>query len=146
MLIDALTDEERALLAGICRARDFRAGEDIVAEGAPGDSFLIIRKGKAEARKRVAGRTVGRLGDIQPGEFVGEMSFMTKAARSASIVAMEDCEVLEFVKSDFDALADAHPELGMKIYKGIAEGMASRLAKSNEDLKNAVLYAMGSTV
>ena len=146
MLIDALTDDERALLAGICKVREFKAGEDIVTEGAPGESFLLIRKGRAEARKRVEGKTVGRLCEIRTGEFVGEMSFMTKAARSASIVALEDCEVLELVKADFDVLAGSNPALGMKFYKGVAEGLAARLAKSNEDLRNAVLYAMGSAV
>lgn len=146
MLIDILTDDERALLASICKAREFKAGEEIVTEGASGESFLLIRKGKAEARKRVEGKTVGRLCDLEAGEFFGEMSFMTKASRSASIIATEDCEVLELVKSDFDALADSNSGLGMKIYKGIAEGLAARLAKSNEELRNAVLCAMGSVV
>lgn len=145
MIIDILTDDERALLAGICKAREFRAGEEIVAEGTAGDSFLLIRKGSAEVRKLVKGETVGRLGSLRQGEFFGEMSFMTGAERSAAVVALTDCEVLEFVRSDFDKLAESNPRLGMAIYRGIAEGLATRLAMSNEHLRNAVLYALRDT-
>jgi len=145
MLLDALTEEEQALFAQICRIRDCKTGEEVVSEGDKGESLLLLRKGRAEVRKALDKGNYKYLKELQKGEFFGEMSFLNRLARSASVVAVEDCEILELNRKDFEKLIKKNPEIGLKIYRNIAAELAFRLKRNNEDLRRAVLWAIEGT-
>ena len=115
MLLDLLTDEEKTLLAGACCVKAYKSGETVIEEGAAGDSLLLIRSGRVEARKKLANDDYKLLTVINQGEFMGEMSFLNKSPRSADVVAVEDAQILELRKEDLDRLIDDYPAMGMKI-------------------------------
>ena len=60
-----------------------RAGERIIEEGAPGNSMFIVLDGELEVTKREGDRDI-LLATRRPGEFLGEMSLLEQAPRSAS--------------------------------------------------------------
>jgi CRP/FNR family cyclic AMP-dependent transcriptional regulator len=66
-----------------------RAGETLFAEGEPGTSMFILRRG--ELRVVVGGVPVET---IEPGGMVGEMTLLDDAPRSATVVAVVDSEVV----------------------------------------------------
>ena len=142
MLLDNLTSEEQAFIAEICRVKVFRKDDNIVLEGDRGGSLLLLRKGRAEARKGLSASSHKYLRELKKGDFFGEMCFLHNAPRSATIVALEDCEILEINNEDFDRLAKKYPEIGLKVYKNIASELGERLRTNNEDLKKAVLWAL----
>ena len=47
-LLNALSDDELALLASAIKSRQFGKGEVLMHEGDEGDRFYILRKGKVE--------------------------------------------------------------------------------------------------
>ena len=145
MLLDNLTDEEQALIAGICRIREVEKGEEVVSEGEDGGTLLLIRKGRAEVRKALDTAKHKYLRELRTGDFFGEMCFLHKAPRSASVVALEKCEILELNNDDFDRLAEKYPEIGLKVYRNIAVELVERLRRNNEELKRAVLWAIEGT-
>jgi CRP-like cAMP-binding protein len=142
MLLDNLTAEEQALIAESSRIREYKAGDKIVSEGDAGGSLLLIRKGRAEVHKALDVKNHKFLRELRAGEFFGEMCFLHKALRSASVVALESCEVVELSGTDFERLIIKHPEIGMKIYKNIASELVDRLRRNNEELKKAILWAI----
>jgi len=142
MLLDNLTAEEQALIAETSRVREYKAGEYIVSEGEAGGSILLIRKGRAEVRKSLDVRNHKFLREFRAGEFFGEMCFLHRAPRSASVIALEPCEVVELDGVDFERLTTQYPDVGMKIYKNIAAELVDRLRRNNEELKKAVLWAI----
>lgn len=141
MLLELLTDEEKTMLAGICCIKAFKAGETVIDEGAEGDSLLLIRSGRVEARKRLDGDNYKLLKEIGEGEFMGEMSFLNNSARSADIVAIEDAQILELKKADLDKLVEEYPAMGVKFYRCVAEELSQKLARNNDDLRTAVIWA-----
>ncbi len=145
MLFDAFTAEETALFAETCKVREYQSGQEIVSEGDKGGSLLLIRKGRAEVRKRLDSSNYKCLKELDAGDFFGEMSFLNQTPRSASVIALEDCEILEVMKADFDVLAQSNPDIGLKVYRSIAQELALRLKRNNEDLKKAVLLAIDGT-
>lgn len=142
MMLEVLTDEEKSLFAEICKLTEYQTGQQIISEEDKGDSLLLIRKGRVEVRKILDSDNYKHLKELDTGEFFGEMSFLNRDPRSASIVALENCEILELTRADFDVLAESNPVLGLKIYMCIAEELASRLKRNNEDLKKAILWAI----
>lgn len=142
MLLDNLTDEEQALVAEICHIREFKVDQTIVSEGEKGGALLLIRKGRAEVRKSLGVKNHKYLRELKKGDFFGEMCFLHRAPRSASVIALEDCEVLELDGLEFDKLAVKNPEIGLKVYKNIASELVDRLRRNNEELKKAVLWAI----
>lgn len=74
-------------------ARSLTPGEVIITEGAPADSAFLLVSGRLEARI-IGGDRV--LGDIRPGEIVGETALLTQGGRrGASVIALDPSEVLE---------------------------------------------------
>jgi CRP-like cAMP-binding protein len=73
--------------------RDFAAGEMIVTEGDPADSFFVVVAGEVEVVKEqnLPGHKLVRLG---AGDSFGELSIFDGKARSASVRATADTTCL----------------------------------------------------
>jgi CRP/FNR family transcriptional regulator, cyclic AMP receptor protein len=65
---------------------------------------------------------------LGPGAIVGELPVLDGLARSASVVALRDCELLFVSKAKFDQYAHNHPEL----YQHLLMLLASRLRDTND--------------
>ena len=85
------------------------AHEYLVKQGDEGDSMYILIEGLLEALFRDEIGQEKKIGQVQPGESVGEMAIFTGEARSASIVAREDCLLAQISKVAFDELLLKHP-------------------------------------
>lgn len=108
----------------------FRAGEEIVKEGTPCDAIYIIKEGSV---KVVKGRR--HIVDIGKGEPVGEISFIDKGLRSASVIALEDTVLIKIPAGSFEKLLAREKDLASNIYKSVAETLCHRLRETNEVLK-----------
>ena len=99
-------------LAAQLEMRQVRAGQHIVEQGADGSSLYVIAEGLLEVRVRFdendEERAVAKVG---PGEFFGEMSLLTGAPRSASIVALTDAVIYKIEKIHLEPLLKARPRI-----------------------------------
>ena len=103
----------------------FRQGELVFSEGDPVDSFYIIEKG----RFCIFFDKQGKREDISvlsSGDYFGEMAIFNDARRLASVVALEEGELLAIDKDEFLQFIKAHP--------AIAEKINNILSKRNEEL------------
>lgn len=142
MLFDELTKEEKAAIEKIGVCRKFVEGGYIVKEGEKGASLFIIRSGTAEVRKVLNENNYKHLKNMEAGEFFGEMSFLGNVTRSASVVALEECDVIELDANAFESLAEKQPSIGLRVYRNIAKDLAGKLRRDTEDLKKALLWAI----
>jgi hypothetical protein len=62
-----------------------RAGETMMREGEPGETFIVIERGEVEVS--VAGTVMQRLG---PGAGVGEIALLRRTPRTATVTALTD--------------------------------------------------------
>ena len=69
------------------------------------------------------------------GSFLGEMTFLDREPRSADAVALADTDLYILSRSKFDALAEEHKRLGMRLLEGIARTIALRLRQANTELR-----------
>ncbi|MDC7219741.1 MAG: Crp/Fnr family transcriptional regulator [Spirochaetales bacterium] len=94
----------------------FQKEEVIFFEHEPGDRFYLIQKGRVKIVK-IIGNIEKIIDILNPGEFFGEMAILEEAPRTASIIALEECTLLEFNKENFATLVEGNPQIGISLLK-----------------------------
>ena len=75
-----------------------------------------------------------QVGDIGPGETVGEIGFLSGIPRTATVTAIRDSIVLRLERSDYESLCETVPGL----LRDISVSLASKLAAVNRAVKKPV--------
>lgn len=83
-------------------------GEHLMKEGEKGDFVYFVKRGRLSAYKESDGEK-RILGPIEVGEFVGEMAYINNEARSANVIALQDCELIEVPIGVFESLLYKRP-------------------------------------
>lgn len=108
---DFSVDEMVAVIQGL-KLLTFDRGDVILREGQPGASLYTLTSGRVRAFKKdkQTGKQV-QVGDLKEGAFFGEMSILTGQPRTASIVALNACELLELDRPALDGITSTHPHV-----------------------------------
>lgn len=134
-LFRPLSEDELRTAVHNFRHLHYAAGERIIEEGSPGDSFFVIDRGVVEVSKSIAG-TVRPLAQIGDGEFFGEMALLTGEARSASVTARSDVDLYTLDKAGFQQIVVANPRLTEDI-SSILAARRDALSQAAGDLSTA---------
>lgn len=111
------------------RPHFLRRGEVLFYEDDDSLECYILMSGCVEILK--AGRTIATID--QEGAFIGEMSPLRKAPRSATVVAREDTVLLVIPEEEFHEFLKRHPEMAIVLARSLAE----RLETMNRQLTAA---------
>ena len=98
-----LPDEDLKHLCRLVEEVRISAGEELFAEGSPGDRAYVIRSGELEILKRSGGREV-LLAVRKGGEVIGEMALQEESPRTATVRARTDGVLLAIDKEQLDRL------------------------------------------
>jgi predicted acylesterase/phospholipase RssA/CRP-like cAMP-binding protein len=98
-------------------------GAWLFRQGDPGDSLYFLVRGRLQVwLEQAPGASEPRLlGEVAPGESVGEIGLLTGEPRSAGIRAIRDSRLIRLERTAFEALAVDHPALVMKLAGNIAQ-------------------------
>jgi CRP-like cAMP-binding protein len=119
-LFAPLTGEERAELAARADERLFGQGETIVRQGDAGHSMFVISRG----RVRVVEASGRELAVFAEGGYFGEMSMLTGQPRSASVEAIDECQVVVLTAASLREVALVNPDVVMRISTVVATRQA----------------------
>jgi len=138
-----LEEEELRTLLTITRPVRFPRGEVILKEGEIGDTMYIMQEGMVEVSKSLImkwGREDYKDRDkiltklsAEDHSIFGEVALFDQGKRTATVIALTDCYLLEITKDDFLKLADKNSRIGYKVTRNIARLLGSRLRKADED-------------
>ena len=100
-LFAALSDDHVEALADLAEPAGAAAGQTLITEGDPPGDVFVVLSGRLAAT--VAGVDGGEtvVGEIGPGEVVGEMSVLSDLPRSASVHAIRDTTLLRIPRHQF---------------------------------------------
>ena len=107
-LLAGIPDKVRRRLADIGKRLRFAPGDTIVREGEGAIAFYIMLRGAARVEQ---GGT--HIGSLTAGDFFGELALIEEHARTATIIATEETEVLGFTSWEFRALLDENPQIAV---------------------------------
>jgi CRP-like cAMP-binding protein len=129
-----LNTEDRHTLAQLFNTLHVDRGDLIFKHGDPGDSLYIIRKGKVEIFMTDERGQRIVLAQNGPGEMFGEISLLDGGMRTASVVAIENTELLMLDRDDLLEFLTRCPAAGL----GLLTAMGQRLRATNELLRMTV--------
>jgi len=97
-------------------SRTFNKGEIIFSEFEPGDTFYLIQSGRVQLAKLV-GDIERTLDILYPSEMFGEMAILENSPRSATAIALDEVNVLEFNSQNFEILLLGNPQIALKLLR-----------------------------
>jgi CRP/FNR family transcriptional regulator, cyclic AMP receptor protein len=109
-------------VASIADEIDLPPGKSLTREGERGREFFVLIEGEAEVRK--SGRRVNTLG---PGDFLGEISLITKVPRTATVTTSEPTRLLVITDRAFAQLLRDSPEISQGVLEAVGERLAHEL-------------------
>jgi CRP-like cAMP-binding protein len=113
------------------KIKNFKKGELICQEDSLGGEMYVIISGKAQVYKMIDDNRID-LACEEEGDFFGEISLLINCPRTASVVAVEDTEVLILSKSSFIDKIVSDPRFALKM----ATTMAKRLEEAHKVISN----------
>ncbi len=127
-----LTERELLRVMQVAEVLAFAPGARVITEGERGDELFIMLSGKVGVSK--GGSQLVQLGQ---GEHFGEMALIRSAARSATVIAETNAEILCIRRAQFFEILRREHEIGVKILWQFLGVLADRLDQTSSDLRSA---------
>lgn len=116
------SDEELSDAVRTCHWQFYEAGEVIVREGAEDYAFYVLAEGEVEVT--VTGKSIGTL---SKGTCFGEMNFLSKTRRTATVTAIEDVHVL---RTDTPLLEQTSVHCQLRFNQVLTKVLLERLTRT----------------
>ena len=101
-------------------------GDWLFRQGDDGSSLYLLLRGRLHVLSENADHEAPHLlGEVVPGESVGEVGLLSGERRSASIRAIRDSLLIRISRSSFEHLSVTHPMLVMKLASHVARLLQS---------------------
>ncbi|HYQ95173.1 MAG TPA: cyclic nucleotide-binding domain-containing protein [Burkholderiales bacterium] len=120
-LFSLLRDTELMLLTQVLLRKPYPKNSTVVAAGDPADALYIVISGRL---KVIMSDKEGReviLAILNQGDFFGEMGLIDQAPRSATVVAIDSCELLTMTRADFTKCLQKNFDLTMNVILGLVK-------------------------
>ena len=118
-LFASFPEEPLRLLATMVTRRSATRSSIIIAAGDPTESLYIVISGRLKVMMSDSDGKEVILAILGPGEFFGEMGLIDDSPRSASVVAIEPCELLAITRRDFKKCLAENFEMAMAVMRGL---------------------------
>jgi len=131
-LLGKLSSSEIDTLLRYSRVEHYPAGEEIFAKGSPGNSLMIVLRGRVRISSiSLTGKEIV-LNIIDAGEIVGEIALLDGGERSGDAVAMTDCELLVLNRRDFMPFIENRADICLMLIKILCQ----RLRQTSEQVED----------
>ena len=134
-----LEEAELQTLSRVASVRGYAAGTPILREAEPGDLFFVLVNGEVKVFVDSADGREVVLTHLQAGDFFGEMALFEDEARSASVMAVADSELVVLARPDFLSVLQNDFSLTRKILKTLS----ARLRRANDVIESLALLDVG---
>jgi CRP-like cAMP-binding protein len=105
-----LPDDELDAVARVASEVHVAAGEPLTSEGDFGHALFVVDSGTADVTRDGVG-----VGQVGPGDVVGEIAVLASGRRTASVVATSPLTLISLFKRDVWALEREAPEAARRV-------------------------------
>ena len=125
---------------------DVAGGEWLFHQGDPADALFFLVRGRLQvwvnAENEETDDSAQLLGEITPGESVGEIGLLTGGQRTAGIRAIRDSQLLKLDRPTFDHFAAEHPNLVTQLAGSVARRLTERTRVGSSTSRNLSTVAL----
>jgi CRP-like cAMP-binding protein len=124
-------DDDWKQLFRFTSIRRVAAGDALIRRGEPDRTLYFVLRGKLEVVVHSGdGHSMGPLTRIGAGSVLGEQSFFDGNPRSASVWAVNDCEVAALTPEQYGAFEARHPDRARELLFALGRILAIRLRRT----------------
>jgi CRP/FNR family transcriptional regulator, cyclic AMP receptor protein len=113
----SFTPEQLRALSGIIMRRSVTRGMALMREGDVADCLYVVMSGRVKVMMGEADGKETILSILGPGDFCGEMGLIDDNPRSASVIAIEACELLALTRQAFRKCLVENAGLAMAVMR-----------------------------
>ncbi len=132
-IFNELDSEDTQVLSKYLFPKELPMGGLVCKEGQHGSFLSFVTSGELEIVKTLDNKEVV-ISTISQGDSLGEMALIDGLTRSATVRACKASSILILRRDDFNTLLSSHPEVGIKILKGIARLLSLNLRKASAQI------------
>jgi small-conductance mechanosensitive channel/CRP-like cAMP-binding protein len=136
-----LSDEETERLAAASVRHVFAPDELVIRAGDDGSSMFVVHSGRVQVQISENGKPRA-VAVLNEGDFFGEMALFTGEPRAATVVALEETEVLEIGHTAMKLIFETNPDLVESLSWTIAERRAG-LTATQQDAQVSIEESAG---
>jgi signal transduction histidine kinase len=138
-----LSEEDLERLYQMAETVSIPAGELVFEEGSPGDALYVVLDGELEVSKRQSGQEAV-LAVRRAGEFIGEMSLLEQAPRSASVRTLRESRLLMINQAAFGTLLSCSPSAHLTMLRAVTSRLRSTESMLVQSEKMAALGTLAA--
>jgi CRP-like cAMP-binding protein len=94
---------------------DLPSGKTLVKEGETGRELYVLVRGTARVSR--GGRSLRELG---PGDFFGELAFLSHGPRTATVKSTSDVRLMVLGGREFESVVEREPRLALQVLEAAA--------------------------
>jgi CRP-like cAMP-binding protein len=137
ILFSSLDEKGLYAMIEILNVRVVPRGCVLVEEGSAGDEAFFVARGELDVQKAKPGAAPIALARLGSGALFGEMALLSRAPRTATVVAAVPCVVLVAKKAALDGVVETTPRVGRVFAEFCRRRMLENLMRSNFVLRAA---------
>lgn len=138
-LFDGLKEDELNIVANHMKLFELEKGGILFKEGDKGDYVCFVLDGMMDIIKQSSPGNSAVIASLPKGRSIGEMAVIDNFPRSATVKARTKTSFLVLTQKRFDMILTSHPEIGIRILKGIARLLSLNLRKTSSRLADYML-------
>ncbi len=142
-LFEGLTDSELQQLMDDAKPVSLRAGEFLMRQGDEGDAAYVVVSGEFEVTKQ-SGQSLIKIDVRNPGDVLGEMALLSRSPRSASVVAITDCEALRISPEAFENLLATSSTASLAVLHWVMNRLSQNDALLHQQERMAALGTLSA--
>jgi CRP/FNR family cyclic AMP-dependent transcriptional regulator len=129
----SLSDAELASIAALAQRKRYEARDMVVQQSDPGGELFVIIVGYLKVISAGAEGRDTALGIMGPGDVFGEVSVLDGGSRSATVLALDHCELLAIRREPLLRFLESSSKTAIQLLKVVC-GMLRRLTERSEDI------------
>jgi signal transduction histidine kinase len=142
-LFEGLSEEELQKLMDMAEPMSLRAGDVLMRQGEMGDAAYVVIKGEFEIQKQ-SGQSVIKIDVRNTGDVVGEMALLSRATRTATVVAKTDGETLRIPPEAFEELLASSSTAAMAVLRWVMARLSQNESLLHQQEKMAALGTLSA--
>lgn len=118
------------------KVQQYKKGCPIITEGEEGDTLYILNSGSVRILRNTLTSEQFALVNLSADQniFFGEIALIDNDKRSATVIALTDCETLTLSRKNYLELCEEDTFIGYKITFQLALRLGASLRKSSKDM------------
>lgn len=134
-----LSEQHWGDLVELARIIPFARGKELLAQGAAGESLIILVEGSVRISMLSPGGREIVLAYAEAGAVLGEIALLDGGERTASVVATSSGKALQLTRAALYQFVETNPGFGWSMMRQLAR----RLRTANETIESDRAYASG---